>query len=115
MILPRPKYPILLSDLSSFDIIDKAIIESIDQSLFRLELEVKGKTFYVIDAPGRPLTRRSILEFQALLTAFNIKEFFLSHNSPYDEMIGQSVNEHGNTLLVRLGNYFSKTGESPVH
>ena len=104
---PLSKKPILLAELSSFHRIDKAIIESLEQALYRLEIEVDGQIFYIFEAPGKSLVRRNKLDLQALLSDLPIKAWFLRHNSPYDEMVGQPQGSGANELLVPLGNYFS--------
>jgi hypothetical protein len=107
--------PILLADLGQFDALDVVIVESLEQALYRLEVEVDGTLYYVIERPGKSLTRRSILEIQALLTPFTIKALYLRHSSPYDEMIGLEVNTESNTLLVPLGNYFADQSVATRH
>lgn len=102
-----PKQSILLAELSLLGVIDKAIIESLEQALYRLEIEAGGQVYYVNEAVGKPLSRRSIIELQSLLTAYTIRKMYLRHTSPYDEMIGHEVNSSGNELLVPLGNFFA--------
>ena len=101
------KRPLLLSDLEKSTLIDKAIIESIEQALFRLELELNGHTYYVLEAPGKMFSRRSIIEVQAELIPFQVAAIFLRHISPYDEMIGHDVNDNTNEMLLPVGNYFA--------
>jgi hypothetical protein len=104
--LSLPKQPILLADLSQFDYLDKVVIESLEQALYRVEVEAGGNSYYVIESPGKSLTRRSILEIQALLTPFTIRGMFLRQTSAYDEMVGLDDFQGDNELLVPLGNYF---------
>jgi hypothetical protein len=109
------KKPILLTDLSRFAAIDKVIIESLEQALYRLVLEVDQQQYYVLEAPNKLLTRRSIVAIQELLTPFPVRGMYLSHQSAYDEMIGQDTNTDGNQLFVPLGDYFKNTREATIH
>jgi len=102
-----PKRAILLSDLSKFDYLEKVIIESLEQALYRLEVVLGGHVYYVTEKAGKSLTRRSIVEIQSLLTPYKIHEMHLRHLSPYDEMIGHDINTDSNELLVPLGNFFA--------
>ena len=100
------KKPILLEKLYQFPSIDKVIIESLEQALYRVEIEVDQQIYYIIESKGKSLTRRSIVEIQSLLVGFNIRSMFLRHVSPYDEMIGLESSHGDNELLVPLGNFF---------
>lgn len=102
-----PKRAILLSDLAKFDYLEKVIIESLEQALYRLEVVLGGHIYYVNEKPGKSLTRRSIVEIQSLLTPYKIQQMYLRHLSPYDEMIGHEVSSGSNELLVPLGNFFA--------
>ena len=104
------KKPLKLCDLYPHTIIDKAIIESIEQALFYLELEINKQRFYVLDADNKILSRRSIIDMQALLKPYHVMAMYLRHRSPYDEMIGQEPSGHSNEMLLPLGDYFA--GES---
>jgi hypothetical protein len=108
------KKPILLGDLGEFNVIDKAIIESLDQALYRLVIEVGGQQYYVLETASKSLTRHSIIAIQELLAPFNVGAMYLQHQSPYDEMIGQEEGEGSNTLLVPVGNYF-ESRDHTVH
>lgn len=111
----RVKKPLPLTELHQFDCLDKVIIESVEQTLYRLLVEAEGICYYVIESPGKSLTRRSILEIQELLSPYIIKGLFLSHSSPYDEMIGMDVNHDSNELLVPIGNYYNSLPEGTLH
>ena len=101
------KKPLMLSALNQFPVLHKVIIESLEQALYRLVVEVDGQQYYVLESENKSLTRHSIVEIQALLIPFKIEAMYLHHQSPYDEMIGNEVNAHGNAMLVPLGNYFA--------
>jgi hypothetical protein len=109
------KKPVLLTELSHFPAIDKVIIESLEQALYRLVIEVDQQQYYVLEAPKKALTRRSIVAIQELLTPFIVNSMYLSHQSPYDEMIGLEVNNNSNEMLVPIGDYFSNTRQATVH
>lgn len=110
-----PIQPLLLNELSRFDVIDKVILDSLEQALYRVEVEVADQRYYLIESPGKSLTRRSIVEIQALLIPFKVTAMYLKHSSPYDEMIGHEVSAHSNQLLVPLGNYFEGAAEATRH
>ncbi|MFT6390308.1 MAG: hypothetical protein ACJAUP_003710 [Cellvibrionaceae bacterium] len=103
-----PRRVILLSDLSKFDYLEKAIVESLEQALYRLEVVLGGHVYHVNEKPGKTLTRRSIVEIQSLLTPYKIHQMYLRHLSSYDEMIGHDINTGSNELLVPLGNFFAE-------
>lgn len=103
---PLIKKPLLFSDIDKSKVLDKVIIESLEQALYRLVIELDQQQYYILEKPGKSLTRRSLLEIQELLIPFQVAKMFLSHQSPYDEMIGHEVNGHSNELLVPIGNYF---------
>jgi hypothetical protein len=108
------KKPILLGNLGQLNAIDKAIIESLDQALYRLVIEVGEQQYYVLETPSKSLTRHSIIAIQELLAPFNVGAMYLQHQSPYDEMIGQEERQGSNTLLVPVGNYF-ESRDHAVH
>ena len=103
------KKPILLSELSTFSVIDKVIVESLEQALYRVVIEVDKQQYYVMETPKKSLTRRSIVAIQELLSPYTVLSMYLSHQSPYDEMIGHEVNSNSNELLVPIGDYFKNT------
>jgi hypothetical protein len=107
--------PLLFKELLKFNRIDKVIIESLEQALYRVEIEVQGQTYYVLESPGKILSRRSILHIQEILMQFNIGKIFLRHVSPYDEMIGLEENAQSNQLLIPIGNFFENLPENSIH
>jgi hypothetical protein len=109
------KKPILLKKLGQFDSLERVIIESLEQALYRLEVEVDGCCYFVMESSGKILTKRSILDIQALLIPFTIEQMFLRQISPYDEMIGHEVNANSNEMLVPLGNYFADLPDQTRH
>ncbi len=109
------KKPLPLSDAIQYPSIDKVVIDSIEQALFSVEIEIAGDAYYITEKSGHRLTRRSILAIQKLFIPVSVKSMFLRHNSPYDEMIGQSESASSNELLVPLGNYFSEDDISVNH
>jgi hypothetical protein len=109
------KKPVLLIELSRFPVIDKVIVESLEQALFRVVIEVDQQQYYVLEAPNKPLVRRSIVAIQELLTPFPVNSMYLSHQSAFDEMIGLEVNDHSNEVFVPIGDYFKNTRNATVH
>ena len=110
-----PKKPILLEQLPPLVVIDKVIVESLEQALYRLVIELQGQQYYVMETATKSLTRRSIIDIQSVLSNFTIAEMFLRHQSPYDEMIGHEVSVGHNELLVPLGNYFASSTDVVRH
>jgi len=108
------KKPMLLSDLGKFEYIEKVIIESLEQALYSLVVEVDQQQYYVLESEDKALTRRSIVAMQEVLSRFIVKSMYLQHKSPYDEMIGQEINVNSNALLVPIGQYFEQA-EGTVH
>jgi hypothetical protein len=109
------KKPLLLSDIGQFASIDKIIIDSLEQALYRVEVIVGDDVFYLLEKPGKNLTRRSVVAIQKLFIGCPVKEMFLRHSSPYDEMIGLGEGERNNELLVPVGNYFAQASERTLH
>jgi hypothetical protein len=109
------KKSVLLTELSLFSAIDKVIVESLEQALYRLVIEVDQQQYYVLESPNKSLTRRSIVAIQELLTPFVVHSMYLSHQSPYDEMIGHDINNNSNEMFVPLGDYFKSTRNTTVH
>ncbi len=108
------KKPLLLSELGRFAKIDKVIIDSLEQALYRVELVIGEDVFYLLEKPSKNLTRRSIIEIQRVFVGCNVKEMLLRHTSPYDEMIGLSEGNASNELLVPVGNYFATEGNAVI-
>ena len=108
------KKPLLFSSMDRSQVIDKVIIESLEQALYRLVVEINQQQYYILETPEKSLIRRSLLEIQQLLVPFHVKQMYLSHTSPYDEMIGHEISGNSNELLVPIGNYFEGM-ESTVH
>ncbi len=100
------KRPLLLRDLDHSTVIDNVIIESLAQALYRVVIEIDGEQYYILEKPSKALARHSVVAIQENFTPFMVRQMYLQHNSPYDEMIGLEVNSGGNTLLVPIGNYF---------
>lgn len=109
------KKPLLVSELKQFECIDKVIIDSLEQALYRVEVIVDGDFFYLLEKPGKNLTRRSIIDIQKLFISCYVKEIFLRHTSAYDEMIGLSEEGSDNELLVPVGNYFAHESQAVIH
>lgn len=82
--------------------IDKAIIHSLDMSLYQLYVVVGGVEHVVFDN-GQYLRSHSKLELQRWLSQFSVRQVVLRHSSAYDEMVGHPVNTNGNVLEVPLG------------
>jgi len=101
-----PKKPLLLSDIDHSTVINKVIVESLEQALYRVVIQIDDTQYYILEKPGKSLTRHSVVAVQECFKPFVVRQMYLQHSSPYDEMIGLAVNPTGNTLLVPIGNYF---------
>jgi len=104
--------PIFLKELSTCERLDRVIVESIEQALYRVTLEFNGQRYYLVDNTGKSLTKRSKLDILLLFKSITIDELYLKHTSPYDEMIGLDEGDHDNELLVPLGNYYAQASET---
>lgn len=100
--------PKLLNELAGANV-EKIIIESLDQSLYRAEVVIEGQAYYLLEAPGKLLSKRNILELQACLAMLVGVPHYLRQHSAYDEMIGQAEKITDNQLLVPLGNTLELT------
>ena len=101
--------PFFLKELSTCERLDRVIVESIEQALYRVTIEMDGQRYYLVDNNGKNVTKRSKLDILLLFKSITIDELYLKHTSPYDEMIGLQEGDHDNELLVPLGNYFAQT------
>ncbi len=93
---------ITLTQLKEAAQIDKAIIQSGDNSLYHLLVSIDGREVLVVDDQGRGLCSRSKNALQQTLTGLPVARTVLRHISAYDEMIGHPVREGSNALEVPL-------------
>ena len=110
-----PIKPMGLNELSHCRHLDKVVVESLEQALYRVTLELKGQRYFLIDDTGKSLTKRSKLEILVLFKTIEIDALYLKHISPYDEMIGLQEGENNNELLVPLGNYYAHDPDETYH
>lgn len=93
---------ITTAELSQAPQIGKAIIQSLDMSLYQLFVVIGDIEYAVVDS-GRYMRSRSKRELQDWLQQLPVRKVVLRHSSSYDEMIGHPVNATGNLLEVPLG------------
>ena len=80
----------------------KAVVHSIEGSIYQLSVIVDGREVGVVDRDGKIFKRRCIQEVREALQGSRVEELVLRQHSAYDEMIGQSVRLEDNTLEVSL-------------
>lgn len=107
--------PITLAELNTYEQLDRVVVESLEQALYRVTIEVAGQRYYLTEDTGKSLTRRNKLEILVLLKSIQVDELYLKHVSPYDEMIGLSEDGSENELLVPLGNLYSHQSDETYH
>lgn len=110
-LLGLPIKPMYLKELNTCYRLDRVIVESLEQALYRVTMELNGQRYFLVDDTGKNLTKRSKLEILVLFKSIAIDELYLKHDSPYDEMIGLQEGDHDNELLVPLGNYYAHNPE----
>lgn len=76
----------------------RVIIESVDLSLYIAHAFVDGEQCLIVDASGKVLKTRNLLDMKAHLAALKTAELVLRQRSAYDEMVGQSWDTADNTL-----------------
>jgi len=110
-----PIKPMSITVLNTYKHLDRVIVESLEQALYRVTLEVDGQRYYLTEASGKNLTKRNKLEIIALFKSIAIDGLYLKHDSPYDEMIGLNEAVHDNELLVPLGNIYADQLDQTHH
>ena len=94
---------IKIEELRKVHFIDKAIIHSLDMSLYYLSVVVGGHESQVVDGDGNVLSSRNKQALQDWLEDYSVRQVVLRHSSAYDEMIGQPLRDIDNQLEVPLG------------
>lgn len=93
---------ISISRLRQHSKIDKVIIHSLDMMLYQASVMLEGEEHFVTDDQGKLLRCHNILSMQVQFEGVAYERMVLSHQSAYDEMIGQPHRET-NRLEVPLG------------
>lgn len=93
-----------LEELNQVDVFDKVKIHSLESNLYQLSVIVNGEEHFVMNDKGHCLTSHNKLNLQSLFKEKKVGKMVLSHQSAYDEMVGQPMREGSNTLEVPLGN-----------
>ena len=79
--------------------IDELLVYSMDGSLYGVTV-VMGERYYKLKKGFKMYRSYSVSSIQKDLSACNIKKLTLVQDSPYDEMIGQTVRQAPNTLSL---------------
>jgi hypothetical protein len=93
---------LLFAELAQLQPIKRAIIVSLDMSIYQLMVTTGRGDKLVWESAAQPLTARSIGALRKRLEHLAIGTITLRHDSAYDEMIGQPL-RGANTLNVSLG------------
>ena len=80
-----------------------AIVQSIEGSIYRVSILLDGRELRLLEADGKPFSRRSATHVREALRDCAIGTLTMRQQSAYDEMIGQAVRSRANTLEVTLG------------
>ena len=94
--------PITLKSLSNLEIIEEVEILSIEISLYIVRLLINGKIYRVNEHNGNPYRRFSIDKIKEDFKNCNIKNVFIVHQSPYDEMVSHSKSNIKNAFRIPL-------------
>ena len=92
-----------VAELSHQNHFEKVCIHSLESNLYQLSVFVDGEEHFIVDRQGHLLKSHNKLELQQLFIGKEVQKMVLSHQSAYDEMVGQPTGE-GNVLEVPLGN-----------
>lgn len=93
---------IFFKDLSEYSI-EKLIICSLEQALYQAVVVIDGQEHVVWDDEKTCVRSRNLMKIRERFEPLEIKDTFLRHESPYDEMIGMGDGAPSNRLEVRLG------------
>ncbi|MDK2597680.1 DUF6482 family protein [Pseudoalteromonas obscura] len=94
---------ITLAALVDKPIIEKFIINSLDQALYQLSVCLGDSEYIVVDAQGKGIKAHNPLALQKLVQHLPYQKMMLRQQSAYDEMIGQPVRQSSNLLEVPFG------------
>lgn len=83
--------------------VERLEIESVDLSLYIAHAEVDGQRMLIMDASGKTLKTRNLLDMKEALASIKAAATVLVQRSAYDEMVGRGAPMQDNTLEVPLG------------
>ncbi len=92
---------LLFTELAQLQPIKRAIIVSLDMSIYQLMVTTGRGDKLVWESAEQPLTARSIGALRKRLEHLAIDAVALRHDSAFDEMIGQPL-QGSNTLDITL-------------
>jgi hypothetical protein len=96
--------------------VDELLVYSMDSSLYGVTV-VMGERYYKLKKGFKMYRSYSVSSIQKDLSACTIKKLTLVQDSPYDEMIGQTVRQAPNTLSLSTLNpetQYSAASAEPV-
>ena len=91
-----------LRDIKNFPSPPRAIVYSLDQSVYQVFIETTSGEAILLDNNGRVFRRRNLQAVREDLKTFAISGLLLRQHSAYDEMINQPLREQGNMLELPL-------------
>lgn len=94
---------VTLEELSSFQPLEKVIIQSLDLALYNIIVLHEGEQYCVVNNDLKQLKLHSLMEAREVLSAYHIEEMVMQHRSAYDEMVGQPIG-NGNLMEVPIAN-----------
>ena len=91
------------------------VIHSLDPVLYQATADLEGVQHLITDEQGAPLRTFNLTDMKRLLADIPLQALWLSHQSAYDEMVGQPTREATNQLLVPLDVTTNPPSLSSVH
>ena len=106
---------ISLQQLKQFQSIPTIVIHSLDPVLYQATAELDGVQHLITNEHGAPLRTFNLTDMKVLLEDLPLQALWLSHQSAYDEMVGQPARESTNQLLVPLNVTTNPPPSSSIH
>ena len=91
---------VMLNHLTQYAI-DKLIIHSLEQALYQPAVEINGEEYVIWIDDHQLLQSRNLYQLREQLACIDV-DIVLSHESPYDEMVGQPSKGQTNRMEVPL-------------
>jgi hypothetical protein len=83
--------------------IDRLVVESVDLSLYIAHAEIGGQRLRIVEADGKALKTRNLLDMKSALAKLTAGEMVMVQRSAYDEMVGQRFVPADNAMEIPLG------------
>lgn len=84
-------------------VIEQLLLKSFECEIYLVDVKIDSKEYQVVDKDNKPLVFRSQLAAKKPFKGLGINTTMLSHQSPYNEMIGLESGQV-DPMLVRLNN-----------